>query len=156
MFHPHTLIRNPRAPNNLTGLASVALDSQIDVEGVAGVRADRLLEVAGRLITGKGLRVDPASPSRLVIGIATELRPDHAHLIYGVEVVLKDRAVLHRDGRRNVEAVVDSWRHQKSTGVIFLPLSESVIRESLGQEAMRQVLAFLEDWQTHNVAPPLH
>jgi hypothetical protein len=150
MYHPPTLIRNPRVPNNLSGLASVALACEIDVEGVAGVRADRLLEVAHRLVTGKGLSVDSASPSRLVMGIATELRPDHAHMIYGVEVVLKERAVLHRDGQRYVDAFVDSWRHQKSTGVIFLPHSEPVIGEALGQEAVRQLLAFLDDWQIHN------
>lgn len=153
MIHRRTMIRNPQTASNLAGLTSVALACEIDVEGVSGVRADRLMEVAGRLITGKGLAVDPGSSSRLVIGIATEMRPDQEHMIYGVEVVLKDRAVLDRAGQRHIEAVVDTWRFQKQTGVVFLPHSEAVIRESLGQEAIRQVLAFLEDWQAHNVAP---
>lgn len=153
MPHPHTMIRNPETPSHLHGLSSVAITCQLDVVGVTGIRPERLIEVASRLLMAEGLAVNMGSESRLVISIATELRPEHGQLVYGVVVALQDPAILKRHAADGLECIVDSWRHQRATGVIFFPYTEAVVREALGQEAMRQVLDFLQDWKGENRPP---
>lgn len=146
----NTVVQDPRTPANLKRLTTVSI--RCDVTGVAflGVSPVRLKKTARELLQDEGLTVDNASKSRLVLGIAAEVRDVGKHTAYAVEVALREPVALPRAANPLQMGEVDTWRHQTITGILFAPYDEAQLSKALVGEAIRQVGVFLEDWATAN------
>jgi hypothetical protein len=148
-----TILRDSRLPDNLKGLAAISLACQIDAQGISGMSEARLAAAARQLIEQRGLALSSSNAPVLTVGISTELRSAPLSLVYGVEVVLREQAGVSRASGVLSQHIVETWRHQTMSGVLFAPVVEDNAREMLGQEALRQVTVFLDDWATINTLP---
>jgi hypothetical protein len=150
----NTVVQDPRTPANLKRLTTVSIRCDVSSVAFLDISPVKLKKTVRAQLEDEGLVFDNASKSRLVIGIAVEARDVGRHVVYAVEVALREPVALPRAGTPLQMGEVDSWRHQTITGILFTPYDTAQLAKALVGEAMRQLGAFLEDWaDVNDIAP---
>lgn len=153
---PNTVVQDPRTPANLVRLTTVSVRCDVASVAFLGISPIKLKKTIQPLLEDEGLTFDNTSKSRLVVGIAVEQRDVAKHVVYAVEVTLREPVALPRPGAPLQMGEVDTWRHQTITGILFTPYDADQLAKALVGETIRQVGVFLEDWaDVNNVAPTL-
>src|SRR5664279_6379758 len=118
---PNTVVQDPRTPANLNRLTTLSIRCDVGSVAFLGVSPVKLKKAVRAQLEDEGLAFDNVSKSRLVVGIAVEARDVGRHVVYAVEVTLREPVALPRAGAPVQAGEVDTWRHQTITGILFTP-----------------------------------
>jgi hypothetical protein len=151
---PNTVVQDPRTAANLNRLTTLSIRCDVGSVVFLGISAAKLKKTVRAVLEDEGLTFDNASKSRLIVGLAVEARDVGRHVVYAVEVALREPVSLPRAGAVVQMGEVDTWRHQTITGILFTPYNTEQLAKALVGEALRQVGVFLEDWaDVNDIAP---